>query len=178
MMRHTIMTEKIIRRGVRVPADYSVDYLDRVTVGEVCSRNVVTLAATQRVTEVRDWLDTRSPETQHQGFPVRNADGHVIGVVTRKDLSNTHQPADTCIGDLIRRVPLIVEESHSAREAADHMVEANVGRLIVVADNDAGNMIGIVTRGDLLAAHSQRLKEARQLNRHLTTPFHPTPDAS
>ena len=29
LMRNTIMTEKIARRGVRVPAEYSADFLDR-----------------------------------------------------------------------------------------------------------------------------------------------------
>ncbi|HLJ75310.1 MAG TPA: chloride channel protein, partial [Thermoanaerobaculia bacterium] len=43
LMRNTIMTEKLARRGVRVPAEYAADYLDRIRVGDACSRNVVTL---------------------------------------------------------------------------------------------------------------------------------------
>ena len=64
LMRNTIMTEKIIRRGVRVPSDYSADYLDRVTVGEVCSRDVVVLEESQRVADVRKWLGEGSAEAQ------------------------------------------------------------------------------------------------------------------
>jgi H+/Cl- antiporter ClcA len=47
MMRNTIMTEKIARRGVRVPTEYAADYLERINVGEVCSRQVVSLRASQ-----------------------------------------------------------------------------------------------------------------------------------
>ena len=176
LMRNTIMSEKIIRRGVRVPSDYSVDYLDRVTVGELCSRHVVTLGDTQLVTDVRRWLDEGSVEAMHQGFPVCKTGQGVIGMVTRKDLLSSHIPPDSCIGDLVRRAPLTVQESHSAREAADHMVEADVGRLIVVADDNSRDVVGIVTRGDLLAAHTQRLKEARQVARHLSTSFNSRTD--
>lgn len=162
LMRNTIMTEKIVRRGVRVPSDYSADYLDRVTVGEICSRDVVHLEHDQLVSEVRKWLAESSVATQHQGFPVCRSGHSVIGLVTRKDLLNPSSPEEARVEDVIQRAPLIVQESHSARDAADHMVEANVGRLIVVADNNSEIMIGIITRGDLLAAHSQRLKEARR----------------
>jgi len=75
------------------------------------------------------------------------------------------------MGELVRRVPLVVQENHSAREAADYMVETDVGRLIVVADDNSASMVGIVTRSDLMGAHSQRLKEAHQVTRHLSTPF-------
>jgi predicted transcriptional regulator len=172
MMRHTIMTEKIIRRGVRVPSDYTADYLDQIAVGAICSRNVVSLHSAQPVSEVRAWLDEGSIQAQHQGFPVLK-DGIVIGVVTRKNLLKPNIPADACIEDLVQRPPLVVQESHSAREAADHMVENDVGRMVVVADKDPTKMIGIVTRGDLLAAHTQRIKEARKVERHLSTPFYP-----
>lgn len=169
LMRNTIMTEKIIRRGVRVPSDYNADYLDRVTVGEVCSRDVVVLEESQRVADVRKWLGEGGAEARHQGFPVCKSGHHVVGMVTHKDMLNANPGAT--IGELVKRVPLVVQENHSAREAADYMVETDVGRLIVVADEDSRSMVGIVTRSDLMGAHTQRLKEARQVTRHLSTRF-------
>ncbi len=171
LMRNTIMTEKITRRGVRVPSDYSADYLDRVAVSEVCSRDVVALDESQQVSDVRTWLEQDSGEAQHQGFPVLDANRRIIGMVTRKDLLRTQISPTAAVRALVSRAPLIVQESQSAREAADHMVEFNVGRLIVVADDDSDRMTGIITRGDLLAAHSQRLRESHQRTRHLSTPF-------
>jgi len=169
LMRNTIMTEKIIRRGVRVPSDYSADYLDRVTVGEVCSRDVVVLDESQRVADVRKWLGEGSAEARHQGFPVCKSGRQVVGMVTHKDMLNAKPNAT--MGELVQRVPLVVQENHSAREAADYMVETDVGRLIVVADVDPASMVGIVTRSDLMGTHTQRLKEAHQVTRHLATPF-------
>ena len=167
MMRNTIMTEKIVRRGVRVPSEYSADYLDQILVREACSRDVISLQVNQRVADVRDWQREDGMEARHQGFPVLDEGGRLAGVVTRRDLLHGDVAADTLVGSLIRRPPLVVEESHSLREAADHMVEANVGRLVVVSVGDQGRMVGIITRGDLLAAHAQRLREARHFTRHL-----------
>jgi H+/Cl- antiporter ClcA/CBS domain-containing protein len=167
MMRHTIMTEKIARRGVRVPSEYSADYLDQILVREACSREVVSLRADQRIADVRAWLAGEAPGARHQGFPVLDGDGRLLGVLTRRDLREGQPDDAASVGSLIRRPPLVVQESHSLREAADHMVEAEVGRLVVVAVDDPLQVIGIITRGDLLAAHAPRLREARQLSRHL-----------
>jgi CBS domain-containing protein len=49
------------------------------------------------------------------------------------------------------------------------MVEADVGRLVVLGADGRGRMVGILTRGDLLAAHARRLREERQASRHLRT---------
>ncbi len=67
MMRNTIMTEKIARRGVRVPSDYSADYLDQVLVRDACSREVVSLRADQPLHEVRQWLQASSAERAAPG---------------------------------------------------------------------------------------------------------------
>jgi len=46
------------------------------------------------------------------------------------------------------------------------MVEADVGRLVVMGGEGGTRMVGILTRGDLLAAHARRLREAREASRH------------
>jgi H+/Cl- antiporter ClcA len=167
MMRHTIMTEKIARRGVRVPSDYSADYLDQIFVRDVYSRDVSSLRVSQSIAEVRAWLDAGSPAANHQGFPVLDDAGHLVGLVTRRHMYDSSLAADATVGVLLARGPLVVREDHSLREAADHMVEADVGRLLVVAAHDSRRLLGIITRADLLAAHGQRLREARHLSRHL-----------
>ncbi|QRN55888.1 chloride channel protein [Dyella caseinilytica] len=167
LMRNTIMTEKIVRRGVRVPSDYSADYLDQIYVRDACSREIVSLQADQTIGEVRAWLASAGSKTKHQGFPVIGNDGNVLGVITRRQLYDDSRSDNTAVQSLITRAPLVVREDHTLREAADHMVESQVGRLIVVNKHMPHRMIGIITRGDLLAAHAKRLKEAREASRHL-----------
>ena len=161
MMQQTIMTEKIHRRGVRVPSDYSSDYLATISAGEICSRNVVFIDAGCTLENIRQWLEQRSEDAQHQGYPVKN-NGQVIGMITRKDISNTHLPLDMTVGDCISRPLLTISETHSAREAADYMVESDIGRLLVISNDPCPQVTGILTRGDLLAAHSTRLRDQKQ----------------
>lgn len=167
MMRNTIMTEKIVRRGVRVPSDYAADYLDQVYVRDACSRNVKSLHSSQTIAEIRNWLASEATAAKHQGFPVISDAGQLIGVVTRRQLYNTAHNDDLEVGALIQRGPLVVREDHTLREAADHMVEADVGRLVVLSKQAPHRMVGIITRGDLIAAHARRLREAREMSRHL-----------
>jgi len=166
-MRNTIMTEKIARRGVRVPAEYAADYLDQVVVRDACTRAVVTLQTTQTLAEVRRWFNEGLRDMQHQGYPVIDEEGHVRGVLTRRTLLDPQWSYTLTLGELVLREPIVVKESHSLREAADHMVAQNVGRLIVVGDQAPHTLVGILTRGDILATHGRRLQETGQSGRHL-----------
>ncbi|WP_372391573.1 chloride channel protein [Xanthomonas sp. NCPPB 3582] len=165
MMRHTIMTEKIVRRGVRVPSDYSADHLDQIAVGTVCSRDVVSLQTTQTLGEVRQWVRGGGAEVSHQGFPVTGAEGMLRGVLTRRDLLDLRLGDDVPLAALLQRAPVVIGEEHSLREAADHMSDAGVGRLVVVDGRQTLRVIGIITRSDLLAAHGGRLRAAREIVR-------------
>jgi H+/Cl- antiporter ClcA len=175
MMRNTIMTEKIARRGVRVPSEYAADYLDQVTVGTACARDVFSLRADQTLAEVRRWLSEGAPEAQHQGFPVVDANGKVRGVLTRRSLLDPQWHYTLTVGELVTRPPVMVKESHSLREAADHMVAEQVGRLIVVSQTAPHRLVGILTRGDILSAHARRLREARLKDRHIKLGKHRGP---
>lgn len=166
-MRNTIMTEKIARRGVRVPAEYVADHLDLVAVGEACTREVVSLKTSDALGDIRAWIASGRADGQHQGYPVIDDAGRVRGVVTRRDLLSPDHPNMRRIGEMLARPPVVVQEHHSLREAADHMVREDIGRLIVVGDRVPHPMVGILTRGDLLSAHARRLREAHDAHRHL-----------
>jgi CBS domain-containing protein len=151
LMRNTIMTEKLARRGVRVPSEYHADYLDRLNVADAYSKEVVTLPRESTVGDVTSALTT------HQGFPVVDANGDIAGVLTRRDFLN--RDASTPLHSLVHRPPAVVYLDSTLRDAADHMVRENVGRLAVVERAHPRRVIGIITRSDLLRAHARRLAE-------------------
>ena len=167
LMEHSIMTEKIARRGVRVPAEYSADYLAQVLVGNTASREVVTLRADDTLESVRAWLHSGVPEAHHQGYPVMDEGERVLGVVTRRDLFDSSRSRECRVREVIGRPPVVIHEDHSLREAADHMVRESVGRLIVVPGDDPRRMTGIITRGDLLSAHADRLGNTHDADRSI-----------
>src|SRR5205807_8513503 len=89
--------------------------------------------------------------------PVLDDTGRLVGVVTRRDLD---AGGEGTVGERVRRSAVVAFEDESLRQAADRMVLARVGRLPVVSRAAPTQVIGIVTRSDLLAAHAQRLEEA------------------
>jgi H+/Cl- antiporter ClcA/CBS domain-containing protein len=162
--RHSIMTEKLARRGTAVRPEYVADHLAHVIVRDVATRDVVTVAATRTLTDVREWLSSDAKGTTHQGFPVVNDQGLLIGVVTRRDLMQGADDNRT-VRDVIRRPPVVVYEDSTLRDAADHMVVEEVGRLPVVSRDAVLKVVGIISRSDLLAAHRPRLTAANRARR-------------
>jgi CIC family chloride channel protein len=159
-MRHSIMTEKIARRGGRVVSDYAADLFEQMLVSDIATAPVVALKARDTCESVREWIAKRSAGADHQGYPVVDGDDRIIGVVTRRDLLDPDESAT--VRDRVRRPPVVVFENSSLREAMDHMVREGVGRLPVVSRTDRGRIVGIVTRSDLIAAHSRRIDAERR----------------
>jgi H+/Cl- antiporter ClcA len=149
LMKHSIMTEKIARRGLRVPSEYSADWLEQVLVRDIALRPVVSLKATLTVAEARTFIEMTA---DHHGYPVLDDRDEVIGVITRRDLRGA--PADATVEDVLTHEPVCVGPLASLREAADLMVRERIGRLPVVEE---GKLVGIVTRSDLLEGHRNRL---------------------
>jgi len=163
--RHSIMTEKLARRGVSLRTEYSLDYLSRIRAEDVGTRDVVTLRAESTVGETMAWLDAGGASASHQGFPVVDDEDLLVGVLTRRDIRNSRDEPGKQLFELIRRAPVVVFENHTLRDAADQMVIEHVGRVPVVRRDNPRKVIGILSRSDLLTAHAPRLKEAREVRR-------------
>jgi chloride channel protein, CIC family len=156
MMRHSIMTEKIARRGARIVSEYTADFLAQVSVSDVAAAPVVVLRADDTMDHVRTWISRHTEGSSHQGFPVVDDNNHIVGVVTRRDLVGSENGSGS-VRNQIKRSPAVVYDDSSLREAADHMVHEGVGRLPVVSREDPTRVIGILTRSDLITAHGRRL---------------------
>jgi CBS domain-containing protein len=92
----------------------------------------------------------------HTGFPVMSGDA-LVGVVTHRDLFESELDDDVTIEAVIRRRPLVVYPDTSLRAAADTMVMHDVGRVVVVTRSAKAEVVGILTRSDLLEAHRGRI---------------------
>lgn len=154
LMRNTIMTEKLARRGLRVPVEYAADFLDQINVAEACSPAIETIGIDEPISRLR----TRA--VSHQGFPVLDREGLLYGVITRRDFLDPARPDETSAGELVSRPPAVIFLDNSLRDAADQMVREDVGRLPVVSRDNPRRIVGFLTRSDILSAHEKRLAQA------------------
>ncbi len=157
---NSIMTEKLARRGLNIQTEYTADHLMHVRVDEAASTPVMTLPADATIGAAQAQLQADPRATTHHGFPVLNANGELVGVVARRVLFDPLVAADRTVATLITRPPVVVYADQSLRDAADHMVLEDVGRLPVVTRAAPRRVVGIITRSDLLAAHADRLRAA------------------
>jgi H+/Cl- antiporter ClcA len=155
--RNSIMTEKLARRGATVRVEYTADYLAQRLVRETSLRDVVALRAWDSLRDVRTWFSSHAPGSSHQGYPVLDEAGLLVGVLTRRDLIGSTEEDSTPLLALVRRAPVVVFSDNTMRDAADHMVRAGVGRLPVVERAAPRVVIGMISRSDLLGAHAGRL---------------------
>ncbi len=165
MMRTTIMTEKLERRGVKVPEEFQADLREGVHVGDICSRNLLTLSGEQLLDEVREWLLSGVSDSQFQGFPVLDKEGKLLGLVTRRRLLALDSLPDQPVRSLLKRPPVTVVESDTLRSAISIMMSHNTDRLLVLADNQ--KLAGVLTSSDILKVYQKHLHSRQHRSRAL-----------
>ncbi len=179
LMRRSILTEKVARRGYHVSREYSVDPLELVSIGEVMTREVVAIPAAMPIRELLYQYFHSSGLRKHQAYPVVDAAGSLLGVITRTNLledwvsaglaEERDDPAQRLIiaFDLIQREPIVAYPWESCRTAAERMAQFGVGRLPVVDPANPRQMIGMVTRSDLLKPRARTVEEEGRRERFL-----------
>ncbi len=154
LMKHSIMTEKMARRGTRASLEYGVDPLAQTSVGQVASDEPVVLAADETVGVTRARL--RADAVHHQGFPVlalaAAGRSELLGVVTRRELEDAS--GELPVRALVQQPAHVAYVDESVREAADRMIARGVGRLPVVTRAEPRVVVGMLTRSDLLAVQA------------------------
>jgi chloride channel protein, CIC family len=175
LMRHSIMTERLARRGAPVPTEYSVDYLRQQLVRDHASTEVMTIRSDETLESALARVSDRAAGQTHNGFPVVDAGGALVGVVTRRDLDDPRVPRNITVGAALKRAPVAIYPDNTLREAADHMVHEKVGRLPVISRKGPPKVIGIITRSDLLEAHQTRLEAAAHAERSIQMPWEDAP---
>src|SRR6185295_15336230 len=90
LLRRSILTEKVARRGFHVMREYSVDPLSVVRVGEVMYEDVFTISPKMKVTELSDRIAQHDPQVaDRQGLPIVDENQRLVGIITRGDVLRT-----------------------------------------------------------------------------------------
>jgi chloride channel protein, CIC family len=87
LLRRSILTEKIARRGRHISCEYSVDLFSLLRVGEVMDANPPTIPANMPVTQFSDLIAQGDPQlTRRQGTLIVDSNRELAGIITRGDV--------------------------------------------------------------------------------------------
>ncbi len=160
LMRRSILTEKVARRGHHVFREYAVDPFHVHRVGEVMDRRVPTVPTSMSVHELARLVAGADPElARRQGTPIVDSAGRLVGIVTRSDLMRAldREPAGAMgVLEAGSRRLVVAYEDELIAEAVERMLSNDVGRLPVVAREDPTRLVGYLGRAGVVAAR-QRL---------------------
>ncbi|MBN9144580.1 MAG: chloride channel protein [Novosphingobium sp. 63-713] len=152
VMRRSILTEKIARRGRHIRQEYSVDPLELFQVERIMTPAPQTMADTTLVSEALAFF---ADGAWHRSYPVVNAAGGLVGMVSREDALNWQSGGmelDLCLRDVLSDAssPYVWPQTPIGA-LADLILETGKGRIPVLSPAD-GRVVGMVTRHDLLKA--------------------------
>ena len=170
LMRRSILTEKIARRGYHIYREYSIDPLERHYVEEVMTRGVATIDAKTPIADVLS--DYFGAKQKFRAYPVVRS-GALVGIIDRGMLdrasaADKRAPVGTLFG---APVPEVALPGETCRNVAARLAVKGLDRVPVVEDEKTYRLVGIVSRYDLLKPSTAVFAEEREREqfRHLWT---------
>lgn len=170
LMRRSILTEKIARRGRHILQEYTVDALDLLQAEQLMSPDPQTLAGTMTVGEAIAFFTS---DARHRSYPMVDAEHKLLGLVSRTDalrwemesLDETLALSETA-SDAAQ--PVAFPDTPSG-VVADMIIETGTGRIPIV-DRSNWKVLGILSRQDLLKARSANRIAERDRSRFASSP--------
>jgi CBS domain-containing protein len=164
LMRNSIMTEKLARRGVRVPHEYEADILTQVTVGEVMDREARGVLASIPVGELARRISEGDPMlARYEGLPLVDEQGKLVGVITRGDILRAFQDdevlPETPAIDVGTEPPIVAYSDEPVSDAVMRMLRNGIGRLPVVSREHPDHLVGWLARAHAMGARLRRIEE-------------------
>ena len=162
LMKRSILTEKIARRGHHIVREYRVDPFVLTRVGDVMTTDVETVPSSMTLHDAVRFL--AAPERRHPSFPVVDVAGKVLGIIdppTVLGWRRAGKERTTPLAALLPGTPVPLAHPAEYLEAvAERLLEADAAHLAVVSRRD-GTLVGYLGWKDLMRARTRlRAEEA------------------
>lgn len=166
VIRRSILTERIARRGHHVLQEYTVDPLSFLQARNVMTTSPATLPGTLSIAETCRFFEDLP---RHRCYPVVDADAKLLGLVSRSDVLRWRHAASLPVGTLAEQVsddalPIAYPDT-PCEILADLMLESGMGRIPII-DRERRSVVGILTRHDLLKVRGHARRSEIERSRH------------
>lgn len=161
--RDSLVTHLLKRRGMKLSLEYEADITEEFTVGQIMTREVKTISASLRLSELLKRINDPSDELYpYDAFPILDEQGRLVGIISRDDMVRIvkhREHADRRVIELARSDVITATPDMNVHEAMMQMIRHRVGRLPVVDPEDHTRLVGIISRSDVLRCWLRDLEE-------------------
>lgn len=153
---HSVYTLALARRGIQPLRSGEVDLLDTVTVGEVMRPPKLVAGPDMTVAEAARMMD----DAHSHGLVVMD-DDRLVGILSITDVDRAGGSGSRVpVSEAMTARPVTVGPLTPVSRALERMAVLGVGRLPVVSDTDAADLVGVFQREDAVNAYHLALGAA------------------
>jgi CIC family chloride channel protein len=164
LLRDSIYTLKLARRGIDIKEGKEVNVLKSINVKEVMSHSVETIPEGCALETMADKIS----KSKFNSFPVLDVDHKLVGILSFNDYSEALFDEDlkhlVVAKDLATSRVVTVAANDNLYTALEKISREDFATLPVVAADDPGRMVGIISRRDIIGAYDKAVLKKSLFN--------------
>jgi CBS domain-containing protein len=161
LMKRSILTEKVARRGFDIFREYTVDRLEHMAVKDVMSTEVMTVSGDLSVRETAQKYF--GADQKYRAYPVVDGEGRLLNIINREEMARLWQAdpeGSSRLADVLSKDPVVSYPDESCKTVAIRAAVEKLERMPVVSAEQQ-RLLGMVTRYDLLKPYTHHHEEER-----------------
>ena len=155
LMKESIYTLKLARRGIDIREGKEVNVLKSMFVKDVMNRDVETIAEGSAWVEMTDKIS----KSKFNSFPVLNGENKLSGILSFNDYHEAIFDEDlkhlVVAKDLASENVMTVSVDDNLYAALEKISRKDFSTMPVVSPDDPAELVGIVTRRDIIGAYEK-----------------------
>jgi H+/Cl- antiporter ClcA/CBS domain-containing protein len=163
IMRRSILTEKLARRGHHITREYSIDPFELARVRDVMDQDVPSVSATMKLSELSDRIARGDSDlSRRQGTLIMDGQNRLVGIITRGDIVRAlrqKQKEEMTVAEAGSTDLVVAFPDEPLYVALTKMLDRDVGRLPVVERHNPSRVVGYLGRAAILSARMKTYEE-------------------
>ncbi len=159
LMKGSIMTERIERRGIRAPNAYKPDVLQNINVLNIMDTAPVLICIDNKIGDVKQWLMANISSYQNNLLIVTDKHENFVGYVeTGKLLNADTNNTSYSIKTIVSKDLPVAYAQQSLASVSDIMGNCNMQNIAIIDPDRNKKVTGVVNANDILQAYSDHHK--------------------
>jgi len=165
LLKESIYTLKLSRRGVDIRAGKEVNILKSIPVSDVMNPEVDTVHEGLKLAKLAEKIS----KSKFNSFPVLSRDGRLTGILSFADyngvLFDEHLNDIVVAKDIASLHPVTIPSDENLYNALNLITQKDFSILPVVSAKDKFRLIGLLTRRDIIGAYEKAVVKKALLNK-------------